>query len=174
MLFNADSASFPAFEACCRNTQVLQHLYGGSKRIVPTSSGYGCKQSKTSDQGCTVAKTVRQVVHGCELEGDSDKNKDLCRKCIAFLAMLRGNGDVRGGSEELARAGPVEEFIDPASVRGEGDKLPYFWLNDMIVVEKMRKKLHMEEYKHWDGFRIRSLDGTEPTLAEPRHLIEHL
>ncbi|MCO5589048.1 hypothetical protein L7F22_043013 [Adiantum nelumboides] len=166
-----------AFEACCRNYQVLQHIYGGRS---PHQAQEECHQ-------------LQAMVAGKQLEESTSVSlKELCCKLLKYVSekgiqtttkiyagnallslLCYGTGEL---TEEAIKSlqGPVEEYIAPAKAHRGAVNLPYFWLNEMILVEKMRKKLAMPSYGNWQGVRIRSPDGMELSSEEAIAFVEAL
>ncbi|MCO5592051.1 hypothetical protein L7F22_046045 [Adiantum nelumboides] len=165
-----------AFEACCQNTQVLQHIYKG----------------RTPQEAQGLCKKLQVMIVGGQHEIDETVLPELCCKLFKYLSekgiwmatkIYAGSALLSllcYGSEELgeeamkALQGPVEEFIDPAKASGNEGKRPYFWFNDMLVVETMRKKLQLPRYERWSGVWIRSPDGVELSLERALALLKGL
>ncbi|KAI5059735.1 hypothetical protein GOP47_0026054 [Adiantum capillus-veneris] len=165
-----------AFEACCQNTQVLQHLYGGRS---PQEAQELCQQLQATIAGGQheIAEVMLPEMCRKLFKYVSEKGIWMTTKIYAGNALLSllcyGMGEL---GEDVIKTlqGPVEEFIDPARARGEEGKLPYFWFNDMIVVEKIRRKLQLPRYLWWEGVRIRSPDGAELSLERALALLQDL
>lgn len=155
-----------AFEACCRNSQVVQHLYGGHS---PEEAQEMCQE-------------LQNMIVSRQQEKSEAPLQELCRKLFkdvkengirtttkiyagnALLSLLRyGTGKVGEEAMKSLRE-PVEKFLDPAKEQGNGRKRPYFWLEEMILVEEIREQLQLGMYQRWEGVRIRSPDGTKLPL----------
>ncbi|KAI5083068.1 hypothetical protein GOP47_0002811 [Adiantum capillus-veneris] len=169
-----------AFEACCRNTQVLQHIFGGRS---PQEAQGLCQQLQgmiagNQQHGIPEAEANLREICFKLFTYVSKKGIWMTTKIYAGHALLSllcyGEGEM--ASDVLTSLqGPVKEFIDPAKAQGEGGRRPYFWLNDVILVEKIRKKLRMEGYgDNWGKVLIRGPDGTELALRDALAQIEHL